>query len=86
MKAVCSKHVQAYEVGIGCPWCETPSEVPSVAAPAAVVGAPALNENGVAPASLYCANPPAATTPPQGFDTRKLTVDDMMRLSRFYAL
>jgi hypothetical protein len=86
MKAVCSKHVQAYDVGIGCPWCETPREMTTVTAPAAVVGAPALNENAVAPASLHCVHPPIATVAPEGFDSRKLTVDDMMRLSRFYAL
>ena len=33
MKAVCSRHEQAYEVGVGCPWCEPVSENPkSIAA------------------------------------------------------
>ena len=90
MKAVCSKHIQAYDVGVGCPWCEPTLERAAEPEPRPVGlgGAVALHEN-VAPSS-FCsrAEPPASTPvlPPQGFDTRKLTVDDMMRLSRFYAL
>jgi hypothetical protein len=99
MKAVCSRHEQAYEVGIGCPWCEAPQEsakpVASVYASLARPmpagfdssrASPPAATPFVAPVALNESAPAAGLVPCQGFDSRKLTVDDMMRLARFYAL
>lgn len=84
MKAVCSRHEQAYEVGVGCPWCEPVAEAPkAVAATLMHVDASVLPReqcNDVPPPMDLAAGESL------GFDSRKLTVDDMTRLSRFYAL
>ncbi len=85
MKAVCSKHVQAYEVSAGCPYCEP---VPERLEDSALAPVPSMAMGLAAPVALNDnLAPSSAVLPPQeGFDTRKLTVDDMMRLARFYAL